>query len=169
MTTKKLQFIACIAAIAAICLNAPTLIAQSPDIPPLPGPTILSPPPAENGPSATIALAGKAQFKAKSRKGRFPLAGIGRLEAADIQLQFPGGWANATIIIEALDGGRVLGTPRSNVIAADGTASFRFQVGDKPGLYRILLICAGNSSTLKFWVADPENPNANPPVLNPSN
>jgi len=167
MTRTNLLTFTCIAAIAVTCLDGGSLLAQSPEIPPLPGPTITTEPPAENGPTATISFAGKARFEAKSAKGRFPLAGIRPNETAEIRLQFASDWANTSITVQALDGGKVSAKAKDAVIAADGTASFRFQAGAQPGLYRIVVIGAESTTTLKFWVADPENPKANPPVINP--
>lgn len=97
----------------------------------------------------------------------FRVAGIRPHETIDIKLQFSSEWAGTPLVLQALDGGNVSATPKNAVIAEDGTASFRFQAGDQPGLYRVSIIGAAGGSTLKFWIADPKNPKANPPVLNP--
>ena len=169
MKRNNLLTLANFAAIIAFTIGGGNLSAQLPEIPPLPGPTITTAPPAENGPAATLSFPGEKSLKTKSRKGRFPLAGIRPNESVEIQLQFAADWADTPITVQALDGGKVLAKAKDAIIAADGTTSFRFQAGAQPGLYRIQVITADSISTLKFWVADPENPKANPPVLNPAN
>lgn len=136
-------------------------------IPPAPAPTVAPALPSKAGPSATITFPGNAPFKTRSKSGLFRLAGIRSGEAVEIKLQFPIERANTPLVLQALDGGSLTAQPKTAVIAADGSASFRFQAGDQPGLYRVAVIAAGGNSTLKFWVADPKNPKANPPVLNP--
>ena len=150
-------------AFTVIYLLAGSLCAQPP---PLPEPTIAPAQSVESGPSAKMTFVGQPSFEMQSRKGRFLLAGLRPHETVDIQLQFSTRWANKSIVVQALDGGNLSTQPGNSVIAADATVSFRFQAGDQSGLYRVLVIGGGGSSTLKFWVPDPANPKANPPVVN---
>jgi hypothetical protein len=85
-----------------------------------------------------------------------------------VTVQFPSQWANTALTLQSLDGGNISGQASNAVVAADGTVSFHFQTGNKPGLYRVFMIGAGGNSTLSFWVADPTNPQINRPVVNPA-
>jgi hypothetical protein len=147
-------------------ISAPTV--PSPVIiPPVPAPTVAPALPHKAGPSATITFAGSEPFKTRSKSGLFRLTGIRPGEVVEVKLQFPSEWAKTNVVIQALDGGNVSAQAKDALVAADGSASFRFQAGNQPGLYRVSAIGGGSSSILKFWVADPKNPKANPPVLNP--
>jgi hypothetical protein len=142
-------------------------LAETPDIPPLPAPTV-APATAERiEPKATILFPGAAPLKVRSKGGSFPLTAIRPREVVEIKLEFPGASAGTPLIIQAPDGGEVLGAPKGVVTGAEGTATFRFQVSDQPGAYRLSIRGAGSSAMLKFWISDPQNPKANPPVINP--
>jgi hypothetical protein len=136
-------------------------------IPPVPAPTVAPALPQKTGPSATVTFAGSTPFKTQSKSGLFRLTGIHPGEVVDIKLQFAVEWATTNVVIQALDGGNVSAQTKDSLVSADGSASFRFQAGNQPGLYRVSAIGGGGSSILKFWVADPKNPKGSPPVLNP--
>jgi len=71
------------------------------------------------------------------------------------------------MIAGALDGGIVTSAQTNPTIAADGTVSIQFQVASQPGLYRVVLNTGGVFTTLQFWVANSQNPLANPLALAP--
>lgn len=146
---------------------AATTVAETVDIPPLPAPTVAPASQERIEPKATLLFHGATPLKVKSKEGLFPLTSIRPREVVEIQLQFPVASANTPLIIQAPDGGELLGAPKGVVLGADGTASFRFKVSDQPGLYRISISGAGGSTMLKFWVSDPQNSRANPPVITP--
>jgi len=74
--------------------------------------------------------------------------------------------AEATVAVRPLDGGEIIGSARVSV--TNGSASIGFQAGSQPGLYRVVVDGGGTTATLQFWVANPLNARANPPVLNPA-
>lgn len=154
---------------ASLLILAATGFSQTPGIPPLPAPTVGSVAPEKVGPKATIAFTGKAPLKVGSKSGHFPLTAIRPREVVEVELQFAASWANTPLVLQAPDGGNFIGPLKDRAVAPDGTAKFRFQVADQPGLYRLLILGGGGSSTLKFWVTDPQKPGANPPVLNAGN
>jgi hypothetical protein len=154
---------------SSILVLASPAFSETIAIAPLPAPTIAPIAPEKIGPQATISYAGTKPLKVKSKRGFFPLADIRPREVIEVELQFSAVWANTPLVVQAPDGGNLIGKSKAATIAADGTAAFRFQAGDHPGLYRLSIIGGGGSSTLKFWVADPQTPGANPPVLNARN
>jgi len=145
---------------------AATTLAETPDIPPLPAPTVAPVLQERIEPKATLLFNGATPLKMKG-KGAFPLTAIRPREVVEIKLEFPLAAANAPLIIQAADGGALVGSPKGVVIGADGAAAFRFQVSDQPGLYRLSINGGGSSTMLKFWVSDPQNARANPPVITP--
>ena len=153
----------------SLLIQSPRVFSETVAIPPLPAPTIAPIAPERIGPQATISYAGTNALKVKSKSGFFPVADIRPLEIVEIELQFPVVWGNTPLIVQAPDGGNLIRKSKAAVIATDGTAAFRFQAGDQPGLYRLSIIGGGRNSTMKFWVANIQNPRANPPVLNIGN
>jgi hypothetical protein len=174
MQSKRIRLFLLIC--SSLLILAVTAFSQTSPIRPLPAATVSPVLPETVGLKATIAFAGKTPLKVRSKRGHFPLMGIRPGEVADIELQFPLLWANTTLIVQPPDGGKLFGNSNTTAIAAnitaialDGSAAFRFQAGDQPGLYRVSIIGGGGNSTMKFWVADPQKPRANPPVLNAGN
>ena len=154
--------------VLAICLvlfYASRINAQS--LPPPTPPPIDEPVPGDRT-SATVFFADATEVYAHSIDGRFRLVGLHLNETVDITVQFPTGWEKTHLTVQALDGGDLFPQSADTVIADDGSTSFQFRAGNQPGLYRISMIGAGGSSILSFWVADPTNPQANPPTANPS-
>ena len=76
-------------------------------------------------------------------------------EAPSIQLQLPSSFVNTPVGIQPLDGGL---TPDELGVAQDGSATFIFQAGTQPGLYRIKLVTRDTSVLLQFSVPHPGNP-----------
>jgi hypothetical protein len=151
--------------VLAICftvLQTPRVIAESPPLP------TASPNTSDLRPSATFTFADGTNVTTRSAKGRFRPVGLHLNEVVGVSVQFPGEPANTPVTIQALDGGNLPLAFANAVIASDGTVSFQFQAGNKPGLYRVSVIGAGGNSTLSFLAADPNNPQPNRPVVNPA-
>ena len=120
-------------------------------------------PPSDTKAAITFANAGSLTLH-RTRTG-FPMIGLNANEAVTINLQFPQTIAGALIAIQPLDGGSVTG--QNALVAVDGKTSFQFQAASQPGLYRVLFNANGKPSMFRFWVANPNNPAANPPTLRP--
>lgn len=176
MTTKKLLCTACVAAVtvilsAAISAKSPLRLPPLPDpiVPPageLPLPTPAPLPVADLRPSATFTFADATQIKTQSTSGRFQLVGLHLSEAVDIALEFPAVSLSSSATAQSLDGGTIISFSKSSG-GTGGLASMRFRAGGRPGLYRVLVPGLGGYALLQFWVIDPNNPKAKPPVLNP--
>lgn len=182
MTTPKSFPVACLAAAAFALIYFPAdfLRAQSPLNPRwdesgvrLPAPVEpstpeLVPPGAVAGlrPIATFTFGNGQKIKARSTTRRFRLVGLYPGEIVDIALQFPAGLANSATA-QSLDGGKLISFSKSP-LGVNGVASIRFQAGTEPGLYRVFVPGTSPPVLLQFWVADPNNPRANPPVVNPA-
>jgi hypothetical protein len=60
---------------------------------------------------------------------------------SNVTVQFPVSLANKQVIVQALDGGALLGLNGGfGTVGADGKLSFQFQAANQPGLYRVLVI-----------------------------
>lgn len=153
---------------SVICLTAGA-DAQSAAIPPTPPPdlttAVATTPAPDLTPTVTIGFANSPSVRTHGHGRHFGLLAIRPHETVNIQVQFAVEAAGASLLVHALDGGEAR-TPQAPTVAADGTASFQFQAGAQPGLYRIVISGVGDS-LLQFWVPDPKNPNGDPPVLNP--
>ena len=176
-----------IAAITLFLFHSPSLRAQSPlaykwrevepPVPspiartnvqlPLPTPTpTVSPAPVDLRPSATFTFADGAQVKTESTTGRFRLLGLHLNEAVGIALESPAVLISNSVSAQSLDGGTI-SSFSMNPGGSGALASIRFQAGARPGLYRVFVPGLGAHALLQFWVIDPNNPKATPPVLNP--
>lgn len=133
---------------------------------PLPPITYPPPPGTELGPSATITFADAAQIQTQSTTGRFPLVGLHPGEVIDFVMEFPASLTGNLVAAQPLDGGTIIA---ALIYSERNTRPrpIRFQAGDQPGLYRILITAGASRSMLHFWVADARNPQNNRPVLNP--
>jgi hypothetical protein len=159
-------FLVGLALSAGISLGwSPNSRAQSPSASPSSSPPPLS---SDGSPSAAMTYPDGSGVQAQGRSGRFPLVAAGAGQSINLQLRFAGGAASTGLIVQNLDGGNIPATQINSTIAADGTASFQFQTGGKPGLYRVLINQGGSVSLLQFWVLDPTNAAANPPTVQPS-
>ena len=164
-----------ILAICLVFLLTPRVGAVRP-LPPEPLPSITPAPVDEPTPppqtdvltTATIYFGDTTQVSVQSVNGWFQLVGLRLNEAVNVVLQFPVGWDGTAVALQRLDGGIVSAQPAQTTIASDGTASFQFQVGNQPGLYRISITGARQTSILSFGAIDPANLKAKPPVANAS-
>lgn len=185
MKTKKSSLIASLAAVfATVCFPAERLGAQSQrahrwdeSLMRLPG--AVEPPAPEvavsvatreavapRRPSATFTFGDGQKITARSRTGRFRLVGLRAGEVVDVDLQLPNRLSANFAMAQPLDGGKLISFSKGDV-GLGGLASIRFQAGHQPGLYRVFVPGFGAPWLLQFWVADPKNPRANPPVMNP--
>lgn len=131
---------------------------------PLPTPSATPPIAIDPRPTATFRLADSTQIKAqRDSSGRFPLVELLQREVVNIALEFPASLTSALITAQPLDGGKIISLFNNS----NQPATIRFQVGNQPGLYRVRVQAVGESALLQFWVADPKNPKAKPPVINP--
>ena len=146
-------------------------IGPTPTIPPIigPGPTPTPPALPDLRPSATFTFADATQIKTRSTTGHFRFVGLHQYESVDVALQFSATVVSSSATALPLDGGKILSFA-INKGAVGPLASLRFQAGDKPGLYRVLVPGLGRSVLFHFWVADSNNPNAamSPILLNPT-
>jgi hypothetical protein len=120
-----------------------------------------------SSPTAAMTFADGSSLSTRCKEDRFPIIAALGGQTVNIQLRFPTTAALSRLIIEPLDGGSLISGQSETSIAADGAVSIQFQPGNGPGLYRILLNQAGSIFTLRFWVADPQQPNSGPPALQP--
>lgn len=177
MHSKRLQPLL-LACFSLLILSATAISAKPPlRLPPLPDPIVPTvgelplptpAPPAVTDlrPSATFTFADATQIKTQSTPGRFRLVGLHLTEVVDIALQFPAVLLKNPATVQPLDGGKII-TLATNPGGVSGVTSIRFQAGNKPGLYRVLVSGLGANALLQFWVTDPNNPKPKPPVLNP--
>jgi len=114
--------------------------------------------------SLSVTFPNGEKVKLRGREGRFATIGIGPGETVDLRLDLPARFANVPLVVQALDGGSV--TPEE-FFGGKAQVSAQYRAGSQPGLYRILLNGGGGTALLRFWVPNPENPAADPPVITP--
>jgi hypothetical protein len=169
MITKRLFSIPCLVTIifTTICLPADCLQAQSAPIPPPPDLSLV--PPDEAGPVALITFANSTSVRTRSKGGHFRLTGIRPSETVNARLQFPLSFVGTTVAVSALDGGEARVQSQNSLIGSDGTTTLQFKASAQPGLYRVLIVAGASRSVLRFWIADPNNPQNNRAVLKSGN
>ena len=106
---------------------------------------------------------------ATSHAGVSDRIGLQPDQTVDVTVQLSASKAGRMIMIEPLDGGRLIGAFNQLVVASDGTISFRFQIGHDPGVYQVSLHDGAKELGLQFWVLDSQNPENNPTVVNSGN
>jgi hypothetical protein len=109
----------------------------------------------EGASSGQIILGDGEEIQEYSTRGKFAPLTVEALETNDVTLQFSTSLAGAPVIVQALDGGALSGS-ESTTIDGAGKASLQFQVGDQPGVYRVLVIAEGTVSMVQFEVPNPE-------------
>lgn len=73
-----------------------------------------------------------------STTGKFEPVTVDPLATSDVALQFPSSLATKSVTIEALDGGTL--SNNSATIDTNGGLAFSFQVTDRPGVHRVIVI-----------------------------
>lgn len=145
------------AAIAASCfLFVAHSDAQSPT------PETSPPPLASDGiPTASIMFPNGRSLQLSGGGGRFPLVSGIPGQNLTIQCRIPPSLAPSLVILP-LDGGKVtlLSPP-----TPDGLTTVQFQPKSQPGLYRVMVALGTYTTTLQFWIPNPEGDN--PATLTP--
>lgn len=73
-----------------------------------------------------------------STTGKFDAVTVNPSTTSDVSLQFPLNLASKAVTVRPLDGGVV--QTADSAIDPDGNLSFSFQVSDRPGLHRVIVI-----------------------------
>jgi hypothetical protein len=159
-----MKFIVCLTGsfflVSVNLVSISNLSAQSPPAAGSSPPSIQS----DGAPTAAVTFPSGASAPMRSRSGRFPLVASSPGQAVTVKLQLPPGAAR-NLVVQSLDGNALSAGAQTSAIAADGSTSFQFQPGARPGVYRVLLNDGGTMTLLQFWVADPQNPRSNPPTV----
>lgn len=119
--------------------------------------------------TATINFGNNQSITANCNGASFDRVGLQPNQVVDVTVQLSAAKAARTIIVEPLDGGRVIGGPAKLIVAVDGSFSFKFQAGRDPGVYQVSLHDAAQEIGLQFWVLDQQHPENNQPVINSGN
>jgi len=152
---------------AYFVLATPFPVQSAPPIPltPIPG----------GGTTFTISFADGSSVVAASND----LVGLQPNQIVDVMVRIGGGDAglddpsDKTITIEPLDGGNIVSGSDTVTVTPDNsgtlTFSFSFQAGSDPGVLQISLHGdIPEEIGIQFWVLDPNDPDNNPPVINPA-
>src|ERR1043166_1298453 len=86
-----------------------------------------------------------------SQSGILEPLGLGPNQQVPIILNVPRSWEDYPVGFAPLDGGAIIADKDPHV-ESDGTIAFAFQGGDLPGLYRVLVIVAGEQFELQLYV-----------------
>ena len=182
MTRRCLQWLSAFCVAGA---SLSTAIAQ------LPTPTPADVPPL---PYAQITYGDGSSVVAPGSGGNFPLIGLQPTQPVQVVVQLASNHALQLYMIEALDGGTVTPpagpavpvpspspkqipcidppgvcfAPIPDVTTQSAQLIFTFVPGLLPGSYRVALRNGTRAMLLEFWVADPNNPQINPPAITPA-
>lgn len=128
-------------------------------------PPVLLDPLAEQPKFATVTSALGKVVNPRRHNITFEKVGLQPQQAVDITLQYPIAHAGAHLAVEPLDGGRIVNPVANLTVAPNGTFTFRYEVGSKPGLYQIRVHYDSQAVALQFWVVDNAHLDNAPPVL----
>lgn len=148
---KKLFTLSGLAAVGLNLLFFTTASGQDPSPSPTPDPSPTPPVLLDTEPSAVISVGEQEPQTMHSHKGKFPVLQLQPGDTASVQLRFPLGLAETTLLFQALDSGTV--SSDNVVIDSDGTASVQFQVPADAGVYRLMVNASGQLTLLQFEVS----------------
>lgn len=117
--------------------------------------------------TATVTLGVGKVVSPRRHKVTFEKVGLQPGQAVTVSLRYPIPLAGRTVAIEPLDGGRVLTPVQDLAVGLDGTFTFQYQAGKKPGLYQVRIHYETQAIALQFWVFDNAHLENGPPVLTP--
>jgi hypothetical protein len=121
---------------------------------------------ADAAPVALVTFVNGASLTIQSQGG--DVVGVNAGEIVGIELHVSPVSAATAVVAQPLDGGKVVMTDQSQTVSSDGKASFGFQAGTKPGLYRVFARAGGTVFVIPFWISDPNGPD-NPALIEPQN
>jgi hypothetical protein len=103
-------------------------------------------------PLVMVSFADEQPVHLHSQHGQFAPVPANAGEMADIRLHFPAVYAGTSLVIQAMDGGNLQLPQEPVTIDSQGRASFQFQAGQDPGVYRIVIVASDTPSVLQFSV-----------------
>jgi len=103
-------------------------------------------------PLVLVSFVNEQPIHLHSDDGKFAPMAANPGETADVHLHFPAVYAGTPLVIAGMDGGYVELTEQSASIDSQGRASFQFQTGVDPGVYRVLIVAGDTPSLLQFSV-----------------
>jgi len=106
-------------------------------------------------PLVMVSFADEQLVHLHGHDGQFPPLTANPGETGDVHLHFPAVYAGTPLVIAAMDGGYLVLTDQSTSIDSQGRASFQFQTGVDPGVYRVLIMAGSTPSLLQFSVPSP--------------
>ncbi len=170
----KIGNLSCAAILCAVAISIASVDAQLPSPPPTPTPppglALAHLPTAPPNLAVAVVTYGTTGGYVVSRcpSGIFELIAVQPDQVVQVTIQYPASQALATVLAETLDGGSITFPAGGSVIDAQGTFSFTFQAGHDPGLNQVSLRQGLQELGLQFWVIDTQNPDNNPPTLDPN-
>ena len=143
-----------LATVAMIYFHPGKLCAQSP-------PAL----PADGSLRAIITSQSGAERYLFSQQYALGRVGLAPNQLVTVTLQFSSDQRGNLVEIGSLDGGAVTvdNVSQSLTVREDETASFGFQAGFTPGVYRLLVQFGATQYRLQFYVLDLVHPQNNPP------
>jgi hypothetical protein len=98
----------------------------------------------------------------------FPLVGLQPDQTVQVTIQYPPDQALQTVAATPLDGGTISFPPGGTTINAAGTITFAYTATHEPGLNQVSVQQGSVELGIQFWVRDAENPENNPPTVEPT-
>lgn len=119
--------------------------------------------------SAVITYAANQSVTATMHKGSSDRIGLQPNQIVAVTVQLTGIQVGRQLSIQPLDGGKLASSANRIVVGSDGTFSFRFQAGPRPGVSQLSIHDGEQEIGLQFWVLNTQDARCNPPVLTPTN
>ena len=119
-------------------------------------------PPEENPLEVEITSASNAKRNPLNQNGFVSRIGLRPGQVISIGLKFNEERTGEQLIVSSPDGGVLSGHDNLS-ISSTSNASFSYQAGAAPGLYRIVLQTASEEYLFEFYVLDLTDPTKNPP------
>lgn len=117
------------------------------------------------GPVVTITFADNTTVTTSAEAGLSELVELDANEAVGVLLQFPLSLVGQRVLVQSPDGAVASSDSDERIVHDDGTVFFGFQIGSASGQYRITAEAGGTISTIRLWVADPNDSSMKPDYL----
>jgi hypothetical protein len=116
--------------------------------------------------TATINFSSSQAVTVNSSVGTSDRVALQPNQSVDVIVRFSTPKTGHNIIVDALDGGKIVVAGNSASVSASNSVHFSFEVNGDPGLRRVILRDGSQEIAFQFWVLDLNNPGSNPATIN---
>ena len=147
----KTKLLISVAAIAALCLDAAELFAESPTPSPSPGAA------ANDLVQLTVKDEHGNERQRASHGNRVDSSFLAPGQMVELTVKFANGKKGEPVLMTSLDGGVVTLKDAASTLSGDGSVRFSYQAGNAFGAYRLLILHGPDKYDMTLYVVDADH------------